>query len=147
MSVDSVLAVADWRQRTHALYRAAQETPDPVEAWTAWRAGRDAMFLDHPASPLLPEDRDGFAGLAFPDYDPAWRFEAEVEEAPPAHLDVPTGTDGVVPFDRIGLVGSSSRSRTPPPGGRAAPTAAAGTWSTRSRAPTSGSPAGRWSST
>ena len=104
MSAGSVLAVADWRQRTHALYRTAQETPDALEAWTAWRSGRDAMFLDHPASPLLPEDRVGFAGLAFPDYDPAWRFEAEVEEAPPAHLDVPTGTDGVVPFDRIGLV-------------------------------------------
>jgi uncharacterized protein (DUF1684 family) len=104
MSADSALAVADWRRRTHALYRTAQATPDPVAAWTAWRAGRDAMFLEHPASPLLPEDRDGFAGLAFPDYDPAWRFEAEVEDAAPAHLDVPTGTDGVVPFDRIGVV-------------------------------------------
>jgi uncharacterized protein (DUF1684 family) len=98
------LAVADWRQRTHEEYREARATPDARTAWTRWRARRDELFRSHPSSPLLPEDRAGFAGLAFPEYDPAWRFEAEVEEAEPAHLDVPTGTDGVVPFDRIGVV-------------------------------------------
>lgn len=104
MSPEEALAVADWRQRTHAEYRRARETPDPAEAWTRWRADRDALFRDHPSSPLQAKDRPSFTGLAFPAYDPAWRFEAEVEAAPPAHLDVPTGTDGVVPFDRIGVV-------------------------------------------
>jgi uncharacterized protein len=104
MSPADGLAVADWRQRTHAEYREARETADPVEAWTGWRASRDALFRSHPSSPLQAQDREGFPGLVFPEYDPAWRFEAEVEEAEPAHLDVPTGTDGVVPFDRIGLV-------------------------------------------
>ena len=104
MNRADALAVADWRRRTHAEYQQAREIADPVEAWTTWRASRDALFRGHPASPLQPQDRDGFTGLVFPDYDPAWRFEAEVEEAPPAHMDVPTGTDGVVPFDRIGLV-------------------------------------------
>ena len=98
------LAVADWRQRTHAEYREARETRDVPAAWTQWRARRDGLFRSHPSSPLLPEDRPGFTALVFPDYDPAWRFEAEVEDAEPAHMDVPTGTDGVVPFDRIGLV-------------------------------------------
>jgi uncharacterized protein (DUF1684 family) len=98
------LAVADWRQRTHAEYREACEGDDVAAAWTRWRARRDGLFRSHPASPLLPEDRDRFTGLVFPGYDPAWRFEAEVEEAPAAHMDVPTGTDGVVPLHRVGLV-------------------------------------------
>lgn len=104
MSPADALAIADWRQRTHAEYQEAREASDVATGWTQWRARRDGLFRSHPASPLLPEDRPGFTALAFPDYDPAWRFEAEVEEAPPAHMDVPTGTDGVVPFDRIGLV-------------------------------------------
>lgn len=33
-----------------------------------------------------------------------WRFECVIEDAPPQRLEVPTGTDGVVPFDRIGFV-------------------------------------------
>ena len=45
-------------------------------------AERDELFRSHPASPLLPEDVDGFAGLDVPAYDAQWAFEAEVEEAP-----------------------------------------------------------------
>lgn len=104
MDLVTALDVADWRSRNHALYETVRATADPAKAWTEWRAGRDAMFREHPATPLLPEDRAGFEGLEFPDYDPAFRFEVEVEAAEPAHLDVPTGTDGVVPFDRIGVV-------------------------------------------
>jgi uncharacterized protein len=106
MTPRQALDVADWRQRTHELYAAVREAlpADPVAAHRTWVDGRDAMFRDHPASPLLPEDAPGFTGLAVPEYDPAWAFEAEIEPAEPAHLDVPTGTDGVVPFDRVGLV-------------------------------------------
>lgn len=104
MDLVTALDVADWRSRTHAEYRAVRETADPAEAWTAWRASRDALLRDHPASPLQAGDREGFEGLVFPAYDPAWRFETTVEEAEPLHMDVPTGTDGVVPFDRVGVV-------------------------------------------
>jgi len=100
----SALAVLDWRRRTHAMYDAVRAAHDPAAAHAAWRMERDRMFAEHPASPLLPEDRPGFAGLPVPEYDPAWRFEAEVEPADPARLEVPTGTDGVVPFERIGVV-------------------------------------------
>jgi uncharacterized protein len=106
MTPEGALAVVDWRQRTHELYAAvrAAYTEDPAAAHRIWAEGRDAMFLHHPASALLPEDREGFTGLAVPEYDPRWAFESAIEEAPPAHLDVPTGTDGVVPFDRVGRV-------------------------------------------
>ena len=102
----SALAVVDWREQVHALYAAvrAELAVDRARAHRTWVDGRDELFRTHPASPLLPEDAPGFAGLKVPAYDERWVFEAEVEEAPPAHLDVPTGTDGVVPFDRVGLV-------------------------------------------
>ncbi|RIX30190.1 DUF1684 domain-containing protein [Amnibacterium setariae] len=106
MSGESALAVADWRQRTHDLYAEvrAEYARDRALAHRTWVAGRDALFRHHPATALLPEDRDGFTGLDVPAYDPDWAFEAELEDAEPAHLDVPTGTDGVVPFDRVGVV-------------------------------------------
>ena len=104
MSAASKLAVADWRQRVHVLYDAVRAESDPATAHDAWRRGRDELFRTHPSSPLLPEDRDGFEGLLIPDYDPAWRFEAEVEPAEESRMEVPTGTDGVVPFERIGRV-------------------------------------------
>jgi uncharacterized protein len=104
MDLQNAVDVADWRRRNHELYETVRATRDPGEAWATWRAGRDGMFRAHPSTPLLPEDRPGFEGLVFPDYDPAFRFETTIEAAEPAHMDVPTGTDGVVPFDRIGVV-------------------------------------------
>ena len=100
----SALAIADWRRRTHAVYTAVRASPDLFAAHDLWRRTRDEMFATHPASPLLPEDQADFTGLPVRPYDPDWRFEAEITEAPPERLEVPTGTDGVVPFDRVGRV-------------------------------------------
>ena len=97
------LSLLDWRRRVHALYAEVRATPDPATAHDRWRTGRDELFATHPDSPLLPQARQGFSGLPVAAYDPAWRFEVEVEPTgEPAHLEVPTGTDGTVVFDRIG---------------------------------------------
>ena len=96
------LTLLDWRRRVHALYAQVRATPDPAEAHVRWRAGRDELFATHPDSPLLPEARAGFPGLPVAAYDPAWRFEVVVDPVEPARLEVPTGTDGTVVFDRIG---------------------------------------------
>ena len=96
--------VVDWRRRVFALYAAVRADSDPAAAHDRWRRGRDELFATHPATPLLPEDRDGFDGLNVAAYDPAWRFEVAVEPADPTTWDVETGTDGVVPFERIGVV-------------------------------------------
>ena len=98
------LTLLDWRRRVAALYAEVRAGTDPAAAHARWRAGRDELFAAHPDSPLLPEARAGFAGLPVAAYDPAWRFEVEVDaDVEPAHLEVPTGTDGVVRFDRIGV--------------------------------------------
>jgi uncharacterized protein (DUF1684 family) len=108
--VTTALQTADWRRRVFAIYadvraRAAQ---DPAAAHAFWVTARDELFATHPASPILPEDKPGFTGLSVTAYDPAWRFTAPIVPAEPGpdgaprRLDVPTGTDGVVPFELLG---------------------------------------------
>ena len=98
------LDIVDWRRRVFALYAEVRASAEPAEAHTLWRRTRDELFASHPASPLLEEDRGSFDGLPVPAYDPDWRFEAEIRDAEPGRLDVDTGTDGTVPFERLGVV-------------------------------------------
>ncbi len=99
------LSLLDWRRRVHALYAEVRATPDPAAAHARWRAGRDALLATHPDTPLAPEDRAGFTGLRVAPYDPAYRFELEVDpEVEPQRLEVATGTDGVVPFEKVGVL-------------------------------------------
>lgn len=98
------LDVADWRRRVFALYAAVRENPDAAAAHEAWCVDRDALFATHPASALMEADRAAFDGLPVAPYDPAWRFELELEPAEEGRFDYETGTDGTVPFERIGLV-------------------------------------------
>jgi uncharacterized protein (DUF1684 family) len=103
MSVVDALDLLDWRRTVFALYAQVRASADPAEAHARWRKGRDRLFADSSATPLLPEDRAGFTALPVEPYDPAWRFEAVIEPAGPRHIDVETGTDGVVPFDLLGV--------------------------------------------
>lgn len=100
----TALEVADWRRRVFALYAQVRGMTDVPAAHDLWRRTRDDLFATHPETPLLPEDRTGFAGLPVSPYDPAWRFEVEVTPGDGRHLDVETGTDGVVPFVLLGTV-------------------------------------------
>ncbi|HEY8563886.1 MAG TPA: DUF1684 domain-containing protein [Beijerinckiaceae bacterium] len=93
----------DWRQRVFALY-AAIRVAEPEEGWSLWRAERDALFRDHPQTPLPPERLAVFAGLTHFPYDPALRFTVDlvpIEADEPFTLDV--GGDGTLrlrPFAR-----------------------------------------------
>ena len=99
----SAFEVADWRRRVFALYAEVRASAEVELAHELWRRGRDELFAQHPSTPLLPADRAGFTGLPVEPYDPAWRFTVEVQEAEPKRMDVETGTDGIVPFERIGI--------------------------------------------
>jgi len=100
----TALDVADWRRRVFALYAEVRDSRDLPAAHDLWRRTRDELFAEHPSSPLLPDDRAAFTGLPTRPYEPGWRFELPLLPAPDARLDVETGTDGTVPFERIGLV-------------------------------------------
>jgi len=104
MSIRSTLEVIDWRRRTFALYAEVRAITDPAEAHAHWRSVRDDLFAHHPATAILPDERAAFTGLSVTPYDPAWRFEAEIQDAGPASFEYETGTDGLVTFDRVGTV-------------------------------------------
>ena len=52
----------------------------------------------------MSEDRAAFTGLPTRPYEAGWRFELPLLPAEPVRLDVETGTDGTVPFERVGFV-------------------------------------------
>ena len=105
MSVSKDLSLLDWRRQVHDLYARVRAEPDPARAHELWRAARDQLFTTHQDSPLLPADRETFTGLPVADYDPGLRFEVALDrDVEPQRLEVPTGTDGVVPFERIGVL-------------------------------------------
>ncbi|MDO9395173.1 MAG: DUF1684 domain-containing protein [Herbiconiux sp.] len=106
----TALDTADWRMRVFALYEQVRRRSDDdiIGAHELWRRERDALFARHPASPLLPEDRAAFRGLPVAPYDPEWRFEVSIEEPSaddprPRSFEFATGTDGVVPFELLGV--------------------------------------------
>jgi hypothetical protein len=93
------LDVLDWRRQVAVLYRQVRDEPDPATAHALWCDGRQRLVSDHPASPSRG------ATLRHAAYDPEWRFDVAVDsDVESARLEIPTGTDGVVPFERIGRV-------------------------------------------
>ncbi len=107
IEVEIALDVADWRRHVFSLYRSVREiaVDDPEAAHALWCRTRDELFASHPSSPLTASDRPAFRGLRVAGYDPAWRIESSIEQATaPRRLDMPTGTDGVVPFELLGTV-------------------------------------------
>ncbi len=102
MSID----VWDWRRRTFATYAAVRDTDDPVAAHALWIERRDELLSGHPASPVPAEARSDYPGADVAAYDPAFRFVVPIDtDVEPEIREHQTGTDGVVPFRRIGRVG------------------------------------------
>ena len=108
------LDLADWRRRVAELYarwRSAAAS-DAERATREFRVCRDALFREHPQSPLSADQRDTYAGVPYWDYDPAWRLTARLEPAVPAAsapfgqqpLALPTSGDEAFNFKRIGRV-------------------------------------------
>jgi uncharacterized protein (DUF1684 family) len=96
-----VLELLAWRRSVHELYAAVRAEIEPAAAHGLWRAGRDELFATSPESPV---GRTSFAGLAVAAYDPAYRALVGFEPTAPQRIDVPTGTDGVVAFERAGVL-------------------------------------------
>lgn len=103
-SARTAVDIVDWRRRIFALYAAVRQADAPEDAHELWRIERDHLMLRHPASPLLPDARLLFEGLPIASYDPQWRFEVSILPAEPGGLDFTAGSDGVVPFARVGRV-------------------------------------------
>lgn len=100
MTPDATLHVRAWRRATFTLYANVRAEPDPARAHRRWAAARQDMFQTLPASPV----RDAGYELPVAPYDPRWRAVVPLEPAQPARIQIPTGTDGVVPFERAGVL-------------------------------------------
>jgi uncharacterized protein (DUF1684 family) len=100
----------DWRRRIAELYAEVRAFDDPQFAWRLWRDKRDELFRSHRQSPLEPNRRRDFAGLALFDYDPAFRCVVDLAPVAEAAAHASSGgRDGYVqlsPFARTsGLLG------------------------------------------
>jgi uncharacterized protein (DUF1684 family) len=99
------LDLADWRRRVSALYAAVRAEADPATGHALWRAGRDALFREHPQSPLSPDDPLRETGLPCWPYDPDLRFEVELSPVPAGTrtLELPSGETGSTLLRAVGL--------------------------------------------
>lgn len=101
----TAISLLDWRRRVAAIYAEIRAAPQPAMAHRAWQSARNELLATHPQSPVPPAHRAAFTGVPVAPYDPALRFHAEVDtSAAPARVEVSTGTDGIVPFERVGVV-------------------------------------------
>ncbi|QFP77763.1 DUF1684 domain-containing protein [Deinococcus sp. AJ005] len=101
------LDLLDWRREASALYaRVREELPrDPQAAHRLWQMGRNALFGNHPQSPLGLEARAAFRELPCWPYDPALAFSAWVDPSgPQERLTVPSSTGQEMPLVRFGRV-------------------------------------------
>lgn len=104
MSV-TAFEVLDWRRRAALLYQDVRHDDTPASGHEIWVRGRDELLRTHPASPVAAAERSAYPGTDVAPYDPAFRFVVPVDtDVEPERREIPTGTDGVVPMDRIGRV-------------------------------------------
>lgn len=86
------LDLLDWKRRIFALY-AEVRASEPRAGWERWKSVRAELFRDHPQSPS-----PGYTSLDYFDYDPAFRFLADVEPAAEETIEI----DGF-PFRRFAV--------------------------------------------
>ena len=108
---DDPVGLATWRRRIADLYADVRRAPeDGIEtAWQRWVAGREALFREHPQSPLPAAARAGFRARHWP-YDPALRFHVAVERdgpdgsgaEPGTGLALPVSDGATMSFTRVG---------------------------------------------
>ncbi len=83
MSESEYIDLYDYRCRVATLYQerelATMEGEYDETILSRFRAGRDALFLHHPQSALDQDQRQHFKGLRYFPYNPAMRFEVEVD--------------------------------------------------------------------
>ncbi|HEX2318919.1 MAG TPA: DUF1684 domain-containing protein [Streptosporangiaceae bacterium] len=97
-------ALLDWRRQVAAMYAVIRSQSDVRAAHRYWQDERNRLLGSHPQSPIPLERRRGFSGVPVADYDPSFRFTVPVDNhVAPARIEMQSGTDGLVPFERAGV--------------------------------------------
>jgi uncharacterized protein (DUF1684 family) len=101
----SAITLLDWRRRVAAMYADVRAHPDPAIAHQAWQRSRNELLATHSESPVPAAERTTFTGVPVAPYDAALRFTARLDsDVERVRMEVSTGTDGIVPFERAGVV-------------------------------------------
>jgi uncharacterized protein (DUF1684 family) len=99
------MELLDWRRRVAAMYADVRANPDPAAAHQDWQRARNELLATHPESPIPLAEQAGFSGVPVAPYDPRLRFITRVHTGVERlKIEVSTGTDGIVPFERVGVV-------------------------------------------
>src|ERR1700730_2052476 len=81
------LDLYDYRRRVASMYRererALRAGEDELRTLEKFRAAKDALFAEHPQSPLNPDQRSKFTGLSYFPHNPLLRVEALLTPEPP----------------------------------------------------------------
>jgi uncharacterized protein (DUF1684 family) len=106
LAPDERLQLADWRRQMAGLYAEVRRLAahDGAAAWDCWRQTRQRLYRDHPQSPVPAAQRAAFHASSFP-YDPAMRFEVEVDPDPGAGANearLPSSAGDALLFHRTG---------------------------------------------
>jgi uncharacterized protein (DUF1684 family) len=94
----------DYRRTVAAMYaRVRSEGPGAAGRCARFRRERNILFAEHPQSPLPPEDKGGFEGLEYFDYDPSLRYVLPVEDdVEPDVLEIQLPKEGLLRLRRFG---------------------------------------------
>ena len=114
MTPEDPFSLAHWRRSVAEMYAAVRRAPPEQQrrAGEEFRAARDGLFRSHAQTPLAPERRARFAGLAYYPYDAAWRLVGAVDRAVERasfELDLPG--DGPVRYTRVARIRFALRGR------------------------------------
>ena len=91
------LTLLDWKRRIFALYAEVRASAEPEAAWRHWCEVRRELYRTHPQSPRI-----GGEPVYFP-YDARLRFDASVQKAEPAMLDIAGSAGSVTRFRRFSV--------------------------------------------
>ena len=100
--MSEALDLWDYRRRVHDLYRLVREGGAGPGPWEDWVAARDALFANHPQTPI--EDYRIFQGLTYYDYDGQWRTTGRFTPVDDQAAVLDNSGDGSTRFITIGTV-------------------------------------------
>ncbi len=95
------LALLDWKRTIFKLYEDVRAQREPTEGWKRWVEVRRHLFATHPQSPIPPQDRSGFDGPTYFEYDARARLLADVAPAESLRYDIPTSGEDTMSFRRF----------------------------------------------
>jgi uncharacterized protein (DUF1684 family) len=100
-------SLAQWRRDVAELYAYLRQSADDrqAQAWVTFCDRRDALFNQHPDSPLSLEQRANFSGLDYYSYDPTWRLLGSIDENVTREtFEADLGTGDPLRYTRVGRV-------------------------------------------